>query len=255
MVGRGRRNFHGKPACFIARNELKPTEREEKFMANYIIIGGDGKEYGPVTDTDVRQWIAEGRLASSSLAKGEGDAEFRALSKFPELAASFAPANLGLASAPPPLEPSPKVNLGQNANAARQTALQDIKVPSICLKVVAVLNFILAFWNLMKLIFVPSAIDALLEEHPQLKDPEVMKMLHLAFGPLGMAEAVFGMVISGLIFFGAMKMQSLSSYSFAFVAAVLAMVPCMTPCCVIGLPFGIWALVVLNKPGIKSQFD
>ena len=55
-------------------------------MANYLIIGGDGKEYGPVTDTDVQQWIAEGRLAASSLAKAESDAEFRPLANFPEFA-------------------------------------------------------------------------------------------------------------------------------------------------------------------------
>ena len=58
-------------------------------MANYLIIGGDGKEYGPVTDADVRQWIAEGRLAASSQAKSESDAEFRALAQFPEFATAF----------------------------------------------------------------------------------------------------------------------------------------------------------------------
>jgi hypothetical protein len=55
-------------------------------MANYIIIGADGKEYGPVTDADVRQWIAEGRLNAQSRAKAESDAEFRALATFPEFA-------------------------------------------------------------------------------------------------------------------------------------------------------------------------
>jgi uncharacterized membrane protein len=74
-------------------------------MANYIIIGGDGKEYGPVTDADVRQWITEGRLAASSLAKGEGDAEFRPLSKFPELADSFLARPLSMAAVPSPIEP------------------------------------------------------------------------------------------------------------------------------------------------------
>jgi len=55
-------------------------------MANYIIIGGDGKEYGPVTDADVRLWLAEGRLNALSQAKAESDAEFRALAQFPEFA-------------------------------------------------------------------------------------------------------------------------------------------------------------------------
>ncbi|MEI8292115.1 MAG: DUF4339 domain-containing protein, partial [Verrucomicrobiota bacterium] len=75
-------------------------------MANYLIIGGDGKEYGPVTDADVRQWIAEGRLAASSLAKAESDAEFRPLANFPEFAdilkappATIAPLKAGPAAA------------------------------------------------------------------------------------------------------------------------------------------------------------
>jgi hypothetical protein len=59
-------------------------------MANYIIIGGDGKEYGPVTTNDVRQWLAEGRLNAQSLVKAESDAEFRPLEKFPEFADAFA---------------------------------------------------------------------------------------------------------------------------------------------------------------------
>jgi hypothetical protein len=56
-------------------------------MANYFVIGGDGKEYGPVTEADVRQWIAEGRLNGDSRVKVEGDTELRALRQVPELAA------------------------------------------------------------------------------------------------------------------------------------------------------------------------
>ena len=59
-------------------------------MANYTIIGGDQKEYGPVTADDVRLWIADGRLNEHSLAKAEGETDFRALGKFPEFAGAFA---------------------------------------------------------------------------------------------------------------------------------------------------------------------
>ena len=34
-------------------------------MANYIIIGGDGKEYGPVSGEQLRQWIADGRATQA----------------------------------------------------------------------------------------------------------------------------------------------------------------------------------------------
>ncbi len=60
-------------------------------MTNYFVIGGDGKEYGPVSDADLRQWIAEGRLNAESRAKAESDAEFRPLELFPEFAEAFHP--------------------------------------------------------------------------------------------------------------------------------------------------------------------
>ena len=91
-------------------------------MANYIIIGGDGKEYGPVSDTNVRQWIAEGRLAPNSLAKIEGTTELLTLEKFPEFAADFIPATLKMA--PDPLSPptiSPLAT-GNNSRSASSSA-------------------------------------------------------------------------------------------------------------------------------------
>jgi GYF domain 2 len=56
-------------------------------MANYFIIGGDGKQYGPITTDDLHRWIAEGRLNAESRAKEETDTEWRALAAFPEFAA------------------------------------------------------------------------------------------------------------------------------------------------------------------------
>jgi uncharacterized membrane protein len=79
-------------------------------MATYTIIGGDGKEYGPVSGEDLRKWIAEGRLSAQSLAKAESDAAFRPLSAFPELADAFAP-QAPMPGAPPVF--STAANLGE----------------------------------------------------------------------------------------------------------------------------------------------
>ena len=64
-------------------------------MANYIIIGGDGREYGPVSGEQLRQWIADGRAHASTQVRTEGATGWQPLSAVPELAA-------GLKSAPPP---------------------------------------------------------------------------------------------------------------------------------------------------------
>jgi hypothetical protein len=50
----------------------------------YKIIGGDQKEYGPVTADELRRWIAEGRLSGQSLVQAEGSSEWKPLSVFPE---------------------------------------------------------------------------------------------------------------------------------------------------------------------------
>jgi GYF domain 2 len=52
----------------------------------YKIIGGDQKEYGPVTADELRLWIAEGRLSAQSYVRGESSSEWKPLSSFPEFA-------------------------------------------------------------------------------------------------------------------------------------------------------------------------
>ena len=70
-------------------------------MATYTIIGDNEKEYGPITGSDVRQWISEGRLNEHTLTKAEGETEWRPLSTFPEFA------DLLAVKTPPPIAPAP----------------------------------------------------------------------------------------------------------------------------------------------------
>lgn len=55
----------------------------------YKIIGGDQKQYGPVSAEEVRDWIADGRLNAQSLAWAEGAADWKPLGSFPEFAAAL----------------------------------------------------------------------------------------------------------------------------------------------------------------------
>jgi len=66
----------------------------------YKIIGGDQKEYGPVTADELRRWIAEGRLNGQSPVQTEGNDEWRPLSMFPEFAEALR-AQTGVAAPPP----------------------------------------------------------------------------------------------------------------------------------------------------------
>ncbi len=73
-------------------------------MANYKVIGGDLKQYGPVSTEDLHKWVAEGRLNAQSLVQLYGDIEWKQLSTFPEFADLFAGKPTTL-SAPLPITP------------------------------------------------------------------------------------------------------------------------------------------------------
>jgi len=57
----------------------------------YKIIGADGREYGPVTDGQLRQWIAEGRVNAQTWILAPGAPEWKPIRALPEFAGLFVP--------------------------------------------------------------------------------------------------------------------------------------------------------------------
>lgn len=218
----------------------------------YYIIGGDGKQYGPISEGELRKWIAEGRLNQHSMAKAEGDAEFRALGAFPEIADAFGPAA-------PPAGMAPPIGAG---TGAQQAALDRVRVPAIGLIISAVISLVMSVIGLIELIVssASNSIQQIDSQMAQLDNPQLQqfvdKILHFFYGPFGIINAIFQLIIATLILIGAIKMLKLQSYEFAFAAAILSVIPCITPCCgwLVALIFGIWSMTVLAKSDVKSQF-
>jgi hypothetical protein len=73
-------------------------------------------------------------------------------------------------------------------------------------------------------------------------------------GPAEGAIGVLALVASGVIILGARRMGQTTGLWLAIIASFLAMIPCLSPCFFIGLPVGIWSLVVLSAPDVKSAF-
>jgi hypothetical protein len=68
---------------------------------------------------------------------------------------------------------------------------------------------------------------------------------------------VFACIFMGLdiaVLYGAFCLHRMTSHSAAMTAAIISCIPICSPCLVLGIPFGIWALVVLNKPEVKKAF-
>ena len=73
-------------------------------------------------------------------------------------------------------------------------------------------------------------------------------------GSVGAASSIVESVVAAFIIFAALKMRELRQWELCLAASIVAMIQCISPCCIIGLPIGIWALVVLLRPEIKEAF-
>ena len=56
----------------------------------YKIIGADGKEYGPITANQLRQWIAQGRANAATKVRPEESTEWQLLGSLPDFAEALA---------------------------------------------------------------------------------------------------------------------------------------------------------------------
>jgi len=75
--------------------------------------------------------------------------------------------------------------------------------------------------------------------------------------PTGVAGALLSLVFvakDGFVVFGALKLMKLESRGLAMAAAVISVIPLCSACCILGIPWGIWALVVMSNPEVKAAF-
>ena len=67
----------------------------------FKIIGADGRQYGPVSADQLRQWIAQARVNSQTLVQAEGNAEWKRLGEFPEFSPPSPPMTVSAPTVPP----------------------------------------------------------------------------------------------------------------------------------------------------------
>ena len=213
----------------------------------YKIIGADQKEYGPVSAEQLRQWIAEGRVNAQTQIQAEGSPEWKPLGTYSEFAASFP-------QAPPPSAAPGIAAAPVSTEAGQALARQKVSGPAIGLMITAALGCLLVILKIVALLtgynnFQPPSGANL---SPQLQ--QIQQWAIQMNGTMGVVTGILGLAMCVLIFYGALQMQKLTNHGLCMAASIIAMVPCLSPCCCIGLPIGIWALVVLSKADVKGFF-
>jgi hypothetical protein len=69
----------------------------------YFLIGGDGREYGPFTAEQIREWVAQGRANAHSRIRRDGDSTWQALQDIAEFSDAVSTPPPPPGGAPPPL--------------------------------------------------------------------------------------------------------------------------------------------------------
>lgn len=211
----------------------------------YFIQGADQKQYGPVSTEQLRQWISENRLNRSSPCRAESDADWRTVGDYPEFADLF------VSQVPSGFPPSAVPNASAATSASG--AMDQVRAVAIAVMITGGLGILLSLVGLV-MHFAGFNRD---QPIPPGFPPEYRDMFesYIRFNQqFGWVFSALTLVTSFLTLFGGIRLISLRSYGLVLTGVILGMVPCFSGCCCVGLPIGIWALVVLLKPEVKSQF-
>jgi hypothetical protein len=72
--------------------------------------------------------------------------------------------------------------------------------------------------------------------------------------PLGVLVEAVSCLLGITVLVGAVQMRHLENYRFAVAASIVATASCLSPWFLLGVPFGIWALVVLRNQRVSDAF-
>ena len=166
---------------------------------------------------------------------------------------------------PPPDSPyEPPENYGADP-AHSGAAKEALSTPAIILMVLVGIGLIFQVFSLTMSAISPNSAFTYDEirntpEYQQMieENPELGELMDGFLQFAGGSNYIMLLItfIAGLVmFYGAFKMRNGESYGLAMTTAIIATVPCFSPCCcLLEMPLGIWMLVLLTKPEIKASF-
>lgn len=211
----------------------------------YKILGGDGKEYGPISSDTLRQWIAQGRVNAQTQVLAEGAANWQPLCAIPEFA--------GLSGSGTPAEATSAASVSDGASCEAAHALAN--PAGWALMIVGILGILMSIG--LCVFYAVNGIPS---------NPFLEKMMSKQGSPdaLRMGQTIgtfvalaLGLVGASFITFAGVKLRRMESWGLVLAGAILAIIPCcgsQFPLCLLSAPIGIWVIVVLCQAKVKSAF-
>lgn len=200
----------------------------------YKIIGADGKEYGPVSAEQLRQWLNEGRVNKQTRVQVADSTDWVALGDVPALN---------------PIAPPSAVPLITPLKSAQSEVLDLVRGPAIFILVLAILNVLTSLLGLAW----GAVQDQFLDLATMPAQTAALQRKLMTF--FSVPANILGLALSVTCLIGSLKMMKLQSYNLAMATAIIMLIPCGNCCCFLNIGAGIWALVILSKPEVKAAFE
>lgn len=126
---------------------------------------------------------------------------------------------------------------------------QQLRSPAVALIVTGSFNALLAVIVLL------SGVARIVNGLPDTNMSGDAERLGYVVGTIaGYGSGVLSLFVSPVIIAGAVGMLRGKNLGLARAAAILAIIPLTSCCCIAGIPVGIWTLIVLKKPEVQSYF-
>ncbi len=163
---------------------------------------------------------------------------------------------------PPPPPPPDQYPPRQPRYESYPDPRSSVQAPAVTMIVVTVLIMLLQFFSVFMRMSGAVSNDwrenPLFEDilnEPELQDMDLEPLLDLLNSDTYFyAQWAISFLISVFILYGAKQMYNLRNWGISMAASVVFMIPCVSPCCCLGFPVGIWSLIVLYKDHVQDAF-
>lgn len=136
---------------------------------------------------------------------------------------------------------------------SNQQVMHKLKAPGISLIVVGATGGLLMI-ILLGLSWLGAAMQPELATPPA-EMPQAEKSGYVLGYYGALVAPVFNILPQAFVVFAGISMLRRSSLGMARFGSILAVIPCLSPYCLLGIPFGLWSLVVLSDPDIAAGFE
>lgn len=158
-----------------------------------------------------------------------------------------------------PYQQSPTTPSGKSSKAV---ALQKVKTPAILLLVSGIISLLtnVVGGSMFAFIYLGMKDELMtqLQNNPNQQQDvpiETLETIFNLYGYGGIASAVLGLIAGAFVIFAATRMMKLQGWGMALTAAIFSLIPCFQGCCLLSIPVGIYAMVVLLDSQVKTAFD